>query len=190
MTPGRGPAGWDERYAARPWLTEPSPTVTAACADLPPGRAVDLGAGTGRHARWLAARGWAVTAVDFSAVGTAQGRALPGGAAVTWVVADVMHWTPDAPVDLVLVAHVQLGPGLRRAAGWLAPGGFLVVAGHSRRNLTEGRHGPRDPALLYDQAQLRVAAEGLEVLRLDEVVRPDEGGPSVDLVLVARRALG
>ena len=59
---------------------------------LPPGEAVDLAAGEGRHALWLAGRGWRVTAVDFSAVGLERGReqaAAAGVPGVTWEVADV-----------------------------------------------------------------------------------------------------
>ena len=188
----RGPAGWDARYAdpARPWTRVPSPTVTTALAGLPPGRAVDVACGTGRHALWLAARGWQVRAVDFSAVGIEQGRAQARDRqrAVEWVVADARAWSPPEPVDLVLAAHVQLGvEGFLRCAGWLCPGGRLVVVGHALRNLTDGAHGPRDPALLHTPASLRQAARDLEVERLEEVERPDDGGTVVELVLVARR---
>ncbi|MDQ3610513.1 MAG: class I SAM-dependent methyltransferase, partial [Actinomycetota bacterium] len=72
-----GPEHWDARYADadRPWLSAPSGTVAGALAGLAPGRALDVATGTGRHAVWLASSGWQVTAVDFSAVGVAQGRA-------------------------------------------------------------------------------------------------------------------
>jgi ubiquinone/menaquinone biosynthesis C-methylase UbiE len=43
---------------------------------LPPGRALDLAAGEGRNAVWLAERGWQVTAVDFSRVGLGKSRRL------------------------------------------------------------------------------------------------------------------
>ena len=190
---GRTAAAWDERYAdaTRPWTRAPSPTVIAALADLPAGRAVDLAAGTGRHALWLAERGWHVTAVDFSTVGIAQGReqARDRELAVEWVVADVHAWSPAQPPDLVLAAHVQLGvAGFRRCASWLAPGGRLVVVGHALRNLTDGVHGPRDPALLHTAEALREAAVGLDIERLEEVVRPDDGGRVIELVLVGRRA--
>jgi SAM-dependent methyltransferase len=33
---------------------------------VPPGKAVDLAAGSGRHSLWLAERGWDVTAVDIA----------------------------------------------------------------------------------------------------------------------------
>ena len=49
---------WDERYAASDlvWSREPNRFVAAELADLPPGSAVDLAAGEGRNAIWLAAR--------------------------------------------------------------------------------------------------------------------------------------
>ena len=187
----RDAAHWDERYASRPWLTEPSSTVLRAVKGLVPGRAVDLAAGTGRHALALASRGWRVTAVDFSAVGIEQGRAKDDEGLVEWVVSDVADWSPAGPVELVLAAYVQLGvDGLSRAADWLAPGGRLVVVGHALRNLVDGVHGPRDPAHLQTEEGLAAAAEGLVIERLEEVLRADEGGTVVELVLVARRGAG
>ena len=180
---------WDARYAERGWLREPSSTVVDAVGGLPAGRAVDLAAGPGRHARWLASRGWSVTAVDFSAVGIGQGRAADPEGRVEWVVADAGHWSPPGPVDLVLAAYVQLGVAvLQRAAGWLAPGGRLVVVGHALRNLVDGVHGPKDPAHLQTEDVLRAGAAGLVVERLEEVLRPDDGGTVVELLLVARRS--
>ena len=185
---GHDAAHWDARFAdqARPWPAQPSSTVTAAVVGLPPGRALDLATGTGRHALWLAGGGWQVTAVDFSAVGVAQGQA--SSREVEWVVADIRDWSPAAAYDLVLVAYVQLGvDGLQRAARWLTPGGRLVVVGHALRNLTDGVHGPRDPAHLQTEERLRAGAEGLGVERLEEVLRPDVDGTVVELLLVARR---
>ena len=181
---------WDARYSARSWPPEPSPTVAGALADaladLPPGRAVDVAAGPGRHTRWLLDRGWSVTAVDSSAVGVEQGQGRCPEA--TWVVADALTWTPVGGVDLVLAAYVQLGQaGFARAAGWLVPGGRLVVVGHALSGLARSPHGPRDPAMRHTPEALRAAAAGLDVERAEEVERPDDGGPSVDVVLVARR---
>ena len=187
----RDAAHWDERYATRSWPRAPSSTVVDAVGALPPGRAVDLAAGTGRHALALASRGWQVHAVDFSAVGICQGRTADEQGLVEWVVSEVGDWSPPGPVDLVLAAYVQLGvDGLRRAAGWLSPGGRLVVVGHALRNLTDGVHGPRDPAHLQTEQGLLAAAQGLVVERLEEVLRPDEGGTVVELLLVARRPEG
>jgi ubiquinone/menaquinone biosynthesis C-methylase UbiE len=104
---------WDERYAGSElvWSTTPNLFVAAEFADLPPARAVDLAAGEGRNALWLAERGWEVTAVDFSLVGLDKGRSLqerhPDGRDlhVEWVHADVLTFEAGAvPYDLALIA--------------------------------------------------------------------------------------
>jgi tellurite methyltransferase len=60
---------WDERYSQTPAAdAEPHPLVVAHCASIPPGYALDVACGTGRHAVFLAQRGWTVTAVDYSRV--------------------------------------------------------------------------------------------------------------------------
>lgn len=197
MARDRGAESWDERYAGTHhlWSTGPNEELARVLGPLPPGRAVDLGAGEGRHALWLAGRGWEVTAVDFSRVGVEKGRthAAEAGVEVAWVVADVRTWDPEPgqAYDLVLVAYLHLEADvLSRAAGWLAPGGRLVVLGHALRNLTDGVGGPRDPSILHTAESLRDKAvrAGLEVERCEEVVRSTPEGDSVDVVLSARRA--
>ena len=64
-------AGWDSRYAEAPGTpaSEANPLLVELAAPLGAGRALDLAAGAGRNALWLAQREWQVTAVDFSRVG-------------------------------------------------------------------------------------------------------------------------
>lgn len=185
---------WDERYAAaQQWSSEPNALVAELLADLPPSRAVDLAAGEGRHALWLAARGWKVTAVDFSDVGLARGRQQPGADRVTWVPADVMAWEPPtANLDLVLVAYLHLGEPdtttlLTRAVGWLRPGGRLLLLGHDVENLTSGVGGPQDPGILHSVERLAPVAALLDVDRLEQVRRSTPAGAALDTLLWGRR---
>jgi SAM-dependent methyltransferase len=166
--------------------------VEEICSPLTPGTALDLGAGEGRHAVWLAGRGWSVTAVDFSAVGLDKGRAgaQRAGLDVDWVVADVRTWepAPGTTYDLVLAAYLHLGDDvLARTRALIATGGRLVVVGHAKRNLVDGVGGPQDPALLHDEPGLRAAAGDLEIERLGEVIRTTPEGDAIDVALVARR---
>lgn len=188
---------WDERYAAsdRVWSTAPNAEVERIVGSWPPGRALDLGAGEGRHALWLASRGWRVTAVDFSTVGLGKGEAeaTRRGLSVDWTVADVRSWHPPtrSAYDLVLAAYLHLSEDvLGRTTGWLAPGGALVVVGHALRNLAEGVGGPSDPELLHTVDGLRAAAAALDIERCEEFIRPTEGGDAIDVALVARRPAG
>lgn len=165
---------WDERYAASElvWSGTPNRFVEQECADLPTGHAVDLAAGEGRNAIWLARRGWQVTAVDFSAVGIEKGRRLAGDTDLAWVVADATTWQPSEPMDLAVLAYLQLPEAERRAAhrnavGSLRPGGTFLLVAHDAINLTEGTGGPQDPAVLMTAEDVLADLDGIDV----EVVR-------------------
>ncbi len=195
---------WDARYASAPdlvWTGEPNRFVVEELAGLPPGRALDLAAGEGRNAVWLAGRGWRVTAVDFSAVAIARGRDLAAsrGVTVDWQVADVTTWRPEpGAYDVVLVAYLHLPPAdqagvLAGAAAALRPGGRVVVVGHDRANLTGGTGGPQDPAILLTPESVTAALDGLRVRRAETARRPvaQPDGSTVDAldtVVVTTRA--
>ena len=188
---------WDERYAERQqWSAEPNVLIAELLADLPPGDAVDLAAGEGRHALWLAGLGWHVTAVDFSDVGMSRGRGEPGADRVTWVTADVTTWsTEPESLDLVLVAYLHLAEAettalLTRAVGWLRPGGRLLVLGHDVENVTAGVGGPQEPAILHSVDRLAPVAELLDVDRLEQVRRQTSAGTALDTLLWGRRRSG
>lgn len=185
---------WDERYAASDlvWSAEPNAFVVALVDDLRPGTAIDLAAGEGRNALWLADNGWQVTAVDFSAVAVERGRARPGGDRVDWQVADVTSYVPSEQFDLVLVCYLHLPRAtmrqvLGKAASWVAPQGRLVVIGHAVRNLSEGVGGPDDADRLQDEELYAEAAGNLVVERLEEVERDTPNGTAIDVVLRAGR---
>ena len=197
-------AQWDARYAEseRVWSAGPNRFVERALADLPPGRAVDLAAGEGRNAVWLASRGWDVTAVDFSRVALARGRETAPDASVTWVCADVLGWQPGPePFDLAVLAYLQLVESERRRAvltafGCLRPGGTFFLVAHDSSNLTEGTGGPQDPSVLMtaDDVLADLGDASYDVVEATRVARsvpaPDGTGRTAydALVRVVRTA--
>jgi SAM-dependent methyltransferase len=203
---------WDERYSGTSGTefqvpTQPNPFVVAELAGLPPGRALDLAAGAGRHSVWLATRGWSVTAVDFSRAGVEKARQLSaahgvdgvdGGGQVDWVVADLSDYTPPRDAfELALVAYLQVDAPLRAkvlasAAAALAPGGTLLVIGHDLTNLTDGAGGPQSPDVLYTPGSVTAELAGLSILRAGRVRRAVErdGGTAtaIDTLVRAERS--
>ena len=212
--PAWGPGVWDERYRearrgreGRLWSAEPARIVTEAVSAWKPGSALDLATGDGRTAIWLATQGWQVTGVDFSAeaIALAGTHAADQGVQVNWLVADVLGWAPEDRFDLVTVMYLHLAEAdlrrvLARAAGWVAPGGHLLVLGHDRANIAAGAPGPANPDVLYTPELLRsavgavVGAHGIlrcETVRRDLATDPEgpEGslaaGYALDTILVA-----
>lgn len=193
---------WDRRYSSPDlvWGAGPNRRLVTEVGGLPIGRALDLGAGEGRNALWLASLGWQVTAVDFSSVGIARLRdmAIERSLAVDAVVADLHHYEPPAAAfDLVLLMYLQVPADLlelvlARASRAVAPGGTLLLIAHDVENLERGHGGPPDPAILQSPDQ--VAAAIGDVLHVDAAQRverhvdtPDGPRTAIDTFVRATR---
>jgi 2-polyprenyl-3-methyl-5-hydroxy-6-metoxy-1,4-benzoquinol methylase len=184
-----------DKVARRP----PNAHLTSEFAGLAPGRALDAGCGHGADTLWLAAHGWRVTAVDFSASALAHGKSMAEAAGpaiarrVEWVEADLATWSPEPErYDLVVCLYVHVaGPVdemVTRMAAGVAPGGTLLLVGHR----------PIDPATgartaAADQVQVSVeeavkalAPEAWEMIVAEERPRA-AAGTGVDAVIRARR---
>jgi SAM-dependent methyltransferase len=164
---------------------------------LAPGRALDAGAGHGAETLWLAARGWRVTAVDFSATaleharGVAERLGAEVAARVEWVEGDLGVWRPAAGAyDLVTCLYVHVAGSVvemvRRLASGVAPGGTLLLVGHRPVDPATGA-----PTAAADQVQVSVqeALAALDpaawdVLVAEERQRP-AAGSGVDAVVRA-----
>jgi SAM-dependent methyltransferase len=201
---------WNQRYADTElvWSAAPNIWVEQLTQDLPPAKALDIAAGEGRNALWLAARGWHATAVDFSCVALQRAAALAkqrlgdDAGVLETVQADVETWVPQArSYDLVLVVYLHLPQEQRSAimasaAGAVAAGGTLLIVGHDLENLTAGHGGPHDPSVLYRPADIvaDIAPQQLIIVRAETAVRSltdSQGRPAeaLDALVVARRAL-
>ena len=177
----------------------PNASLVAQLANLPPGRALDAGCGHGAESLWLAARGWQVVAVDFSAAALAQGRAtaLAAGeeiaARIDWIEGDLASWKSEPErYDLVVCLHVHIaGPVeemVRRMAEGVAPGGMLFLAGH--RSLDPDT-GVATATTKQVQVSVESAVAALEPAAW-EFITADErprvvNGPGIDSVICARR---
>ena len=139
-------------YRRPPWDTGVSPPELLAFLDShPPGRALDLGCGTGTNAITLAQHGWSVIGVDFAlaAIRRARRKAHTAGVAVDFYVGDVTRLEfVRQPMDLVLDigCYHGLPPASReryrrQVSGLLAPGGCLLLYAHLSRDPTVSGHG-------------------------------------------------
>lgn len=142
----------------------------------PPAPVADIGAGTGRDAAWLAALGYAVTAVEPTETLRSAGQAQHPG--LSWRDAQLPELAGLASrgFDVVLLNAVwhHLDPAdrdaaLRRVTEILRPGGRAVVA------LRHGAEGQGVAALDTETEAARAAAAGFETLdRIDTGARVGE----------------
>jgi SAM-dependent methyltransferase len=177
----------------------PNAHLTAEVNCLRPGLALDAGCGHGSDTLWLAAHGWQVTAVDFSAAALAAARAMAEAAGaeiaarVDWLEADLADWTaePDR-YDLVACLYVHVAGSVaemvQRMGAGVAPGGTLLLVGHRP---VDPATGAPTPAAGQQQVSVEAALTALDPHRWDVVVAEDRprsaAGTGVDAVIRAVR---
>lgn len=131
---------WEHRYSGEPmWSGNPNGSLVAEAGHLTPGRALDVGAGEGGDAVWLAEQGWTVTASDISsrALARVAAEAERRGLTVECRHADANSLGPYPPESFDLVsaqyASIPRTPdhrGVRNVLEAVAPGGTLLVVSH------------------------------------------------------------
>ena len=197
---------WNQRYSEKEllWPQEPSEILKKETADCPPGQALDLAAGEGRNAFFLAAQGWEVTAVDFSEVAVQKGRELAEKIElpIRWEIQDLTAYHPaKGSYDCITIFYLHLpwdefSEVLRRATAALKPQGVLLVVGHDTTNLEAGTGGPQNPDVLYSPADITALFSTIETLEVERAERQrhaldhgegESGATQIDCVVKARR---
>ena len=162
---------WDQRYANESNRVDAPPVWLEEVDDDIPrnGSALDIAAGSGRVALWLAARGLEVTAVDISSVGLelVLQSAKAKGVHIESLRADLeVDPLPDGPFDVITCFHyrqVDLFPFIRER---LRFGGVLIAEMATVSNLERHPH----PSLRYLSAagELRLICAPLEIVHYQE----------------------
>ena len=133
-------ADWEHRYSGdQIWSGNPNGTLVNEIEAAVPGRVLDVGAGEGGDAVWLAEHGWTVTASDVSQ------RALDRIATVArerdltiarhHADANSLDAYPTESFDLVSAQYAAIprtpdNRGIANLLAAVAPGGTLFVVGH------------------------------------------------------------
>lgn len=196
---------WEERYRSsqRVWSGRVNPRLPEFAAELPPGRALDLGCGEGADALWLAEHGWDVVAVDVSA--TALQRAAEAAlernllSRIDFQRHDLNQTFPHGTFDLISAqyfhspAHLDREAVLRRAAERVNPGGVLLIVDHGAPPPWAQHDGHHLPGIEEVLASLPLPTPQWARPRIEtvdrEMVGPNgEVGTMVDNVMVLRRA--
>src|SRR5437764_2599312 len=179
---------WNRKYREGSHTSmEPDPFLVSAYSEFlaynVPGYALDVAGGVGRHALWLAERGWKVRLVDVSEVGIELARRnIAGGLNIPSVAREPYHRVETEGLDLTSVHDLgreqydlilvffylqrSLFPALISA---LTPGGFLIYKTYTTESRRLGR-GPTHPLHLLQPNELLCAFQSLRILHYHETV--------------------
>ena len=187
---------WDARYRDGAYRDRTHPTALLAkwLPRLARGHALDVACGAGRNALYLAANGFAVSALDISTVALERGRrdAVARGLSIDWRCADLDgdldEALPPGPFELIVwvrYVHRSLMPHL---VARLADGGMLLCEQHLAT--TTPVAGPTSAEFRLAPGELARWARALTVLDSHEGLLNDPDDQQVALAqLVAVKGL-
>lgn len=181
LAAGSRPSGveaeWDDRYGeGQIWSGNPNGTLVAEVSTLAPGRALDVGAGEGADALWLAENGWQVTASDVSsrALDRIRQEARRRGLDVRTrhVDANSVHPYAGETFDLVSLQYGSFtrtpdGRGVQSLLEAVAPGGTLLVVSHDTAWARDAGD-PAEHTRMFDPDAYVGVTEILAALATDE----------------------
>jgi SAM-dependent methyltransferase len=173
---------WDERFSGDDLAYGLSPNeFLASMADRLPksGNALDIGAGEGRNALFLASRGLSVLAVDQSTVGMQKAERLAHARGLTLRtrVVDLKDFDADPDsFDVVSSIYVHLPQPLRaavhrRGRTGLKPGGVFLLEAYAPDQIERGTGGPKEPSRLAPLEILVSELAGLQIEHQAALVR-------------------
>lgn len=176
---------WDERYTEEGFAygTEPNDFLRAEFSRIPKGgRVLCLAEGEGRNAVFLARQGYAVTAVDQSAVGLQKAKnfAAEHGVDITTEVANLADYELGTEAwDGIVSISAHVPPDIRKAlhkqvVSGLKTDGVFILEGYTERHLEMAGAGgppPSQKALFMSLDELKIELEGLNFVIGQEVER-------------------
>ena len=165
---------WDTRYRTDAYVLgkEPVAFLENNVGLLPKGRALDVAAGEGRNAVFLAEHGFEVDAIDISPVGLAKADALAEerGVKIRTIQANLEEY--DLGVEQYdVVANLyylqrDLTPKIKRA---LKPGGVVIYETYTLEHLEMNTaRGPKKRAYFLQAGELREMFKDFEILHYAE----------------------
>ena len=175
---------WNRKYREKSHSSlEPDPLLLSAYAeflsDFPPGSALDVAGGVGRHALWLAQRGWRVKLLDVSEVGIELAKEnvarvlcpIKKDSLVATEVVDLnsSHDLGREQFDLVLVFFYLQRELLPALISVLKPGGLLIYKTYTTEQ-QKFAGGPSHPMFLLQPNELLHAFQSLRILHYHETV--------------------
>jgi SAM-dependent methyltransferase len=166
---------WNKKYTDRKWADEPSEIVRRFCSSAKPGMALDIGAGTGRNALFLAEQGFDVVAVDIAEKGLTRMAGAHKNLLPLCADLDIFE-IPEKRFSLilnVLFLNRRLFPWIM---GGLVDGGVLIFETYIDFPSGSGHRRSRDFCL--EENELLQVFAPLHILYYEETQKTTDEGTS------------
>jgi len=162
----------DSAMRRKRFNTKPNALLVESVKGRKPGTALDMAAGEGRNAVYLARQGWQVTAVDVAdqALALAQQQAAAAGVKINTVVQDVdaYDWGKNR-WDLVVLSYAGGRKYPQKVFQSLKPGGLVVLEGfHADATKGDANKIGSDVVFGTDELKKLYAGAGLKIVRYEE----------------------
>ena len=183
---------WDEKYRESEFGPgqEPSTILKKYIRLFPKGRALDIAAGEGRNAIFLAEHGFEVDAVDISGVALNRARKLARarGVKIRTIVADLDRYPiPGDLFDLIVDFNFldrRLISGIKRG---LKKGGMVVFESYLAEQKSIGLDGPSNPKYLLKPNELLRLFRDFRILFYREGIFREGGSRKAIASLIAQK---
>lgn len=169
---------WNERYSRKEFIygIAPNEYLKEKLQDIKPGKILFAAEGEGRNAVYAAKMGWKPDAFDQSEAGKEKAISLAeeNQTDISYTISDAEDIEyPDNNFDALVLIYAHFKGDRRRGfhqklAGFLKPGGFLIIEGFSKfqeeyQKKYPRSGGPRNREMLYDLAELKKDFENFEM---------------------------
>jgi hypothetical protein len=178
---------WNERYSTDEYVygKEPNTFFREQLMRLKPGKILLPGEGEGRNAVFAASQGWEVQAFDVSEAGQTKAHRLAGetGVPIQYTLAPYLQFdNRDVQYDAIGLFFTHQPSVMQREfharlLGMLAPGGTLIMEMFHKDQVHRDTGGPGNVDFLVDKEEVREDFGTLEVVELNQLVRPLDEGP-------------
>jgi len=183
---------WDKRYRERkPDLNRGANTILKKnLRFLPKGKALDLAAGEGRNALFLAEHGFEAEAVDISPIAISRARKLAKarGVKIKAIAADLDTYPiPPGQYDVILNFYFLDRRLIPRIKKGLKKGGMVIFETYTAEQKKLGTGGPGQTQYVLKPNELLRLFRGFQVLFYREGVFREGGKRRAIASLIARK---
>ena len=183
---------WDERFGKKDFALgkEPNPFLKKHIRLLPKGKALDIAAGEGRNAVFLAQHGFEVDAVDISEIGLKKGQTLARGKGVkinTFLVDLDQYQIGKERYDLIANFYFLKRRLIPRIKKGLKKRGRVIFETYLLEHRTLGTGGPRQAKYFLKPNELLRLFKDFTILFYREGIFREGGKKKAVASLIAEK---